>query len=38
MATIAENLYLLKSFADKAYSEPYYLKEFFTPAQKLKSD
>ncbi len=38
MATIAENLYLLKSFADKAYSEPFYLKEFFTPAQKLKSD
>jgi tRNA threonylcarbamoyladenosine biosynthesis protein TsaB len=38
MATIAENLYLLKSFADKAYSEPYYLKEFFTPAHKLKSD
>lgn len=38
MATIAEKLYLLKSFADKAYSEPYYLKEFFTPAQKLKSD
>jgi tRNA threonylcarbamoyladenosine biosynthesis protein TsaB len=38
MATIAEKLYLLKSFADKAYSEPYYLKEFFTPAHKLKSD
>lgn len=38
MATIAENLYLLKSFADKAYSEPFYLKEFFTPAHKLKSD
>jgi tRNA threonylcarbamoyladenosine biosynthesis protein TsaB len=38
MQTIAENMYLLKSFADKAYSEPFYLKEFFTPAQKLKSD
>lgn len=38
MQTIAENMYLLKSFADKAYSEPYYLKEFFTPASKLKSD
>ncbi len=38
MQTIAENLYLLKSFADKAYSEPFYLKEFFTPASKLKSD
>jgi tRNA threonylcarbamoyladenosine biosynthesis protein TsaB len=38
MATIAEKLYLLKSFADKAYSEPYYLKEFFTPPPKLKSD
>jgi tRNA threonylcarbamoyladenosine biosynthesis protein TsaB len=38
MGTIAEKLYLLKSFADKAYSEPYYLKEFFTTQQKLKSD
>ncbi len=38
MQTIAEKLYLLKSFADKAYSEPYYIKEFFTPASKLKSD
>jgi tRNA threonylcarbamoyladenosine biosynthesis protein TsaB len=38
MSTISEKLYLLKSFADKAYSEPYYLKEFFTPAGKLKSD
>jgi tRNA threonylcarbamoyladenosine biosynthesis protein TsaB len=38
MQTIAENMYLLKSFADKAYSEPYYIKEFFTPAAKLKSD
>ena len=38
MQTIAEKMYLLKSFADKAYSEPYYLKEFFTPAPKLKSD
>lgn len=38
MQTIAENMYLLKSFADKAYSEPYYIKEFFTPAPKLKSD
>jgi tRNA threonylcarbamoyladenosine biosynthesis protein TsaB len=38
MQTIAEKLYLLKSFADAAYSEPYYLKEFFTPVQKLKTD
>lgn len=38
MQTIAENMNLLKSFADKAYSEPYYLKEFFTPAQKIKSN
>lgn len=38
MITIAENCYRLKTFADKAYSEPYYLKEFFTPASKLKSD
>lgn len=38
MQTIAEKAYLLKSFADKAYSEPFYLKEFFTPAHKLKSD
>lgn len=38
MQTIAEKMYLLKSFADKAYSEPYYIKEFFTPASKLKSD
>lgn len=38
MQTIAENLYLLKSFADKAYSEPFYLKEFFTPVRNLKSD
>ncbi|MCE3281589.1 MAG: tsaB [Chitinophagaceae bacterium] len=38
MQTIAENLYLLKSFADLAYSEPFYLKEFFTPPQKLKTD
>lgn len=38
MQSIAEKMYLLKSFADKAYSEPYYLKEFFTTAQKIKSD
>ncbi len=38
MRTIAEKMYLLKSFADKAYSEPYYLKEFFTMPSKLKSD
>jgi tRNA threonylcarbamoyladenosine biosynthesis protein TsaB len=38
MQTIAENMYLLKSFADKAYSEPFYLKEFFTPAAKIKSN
>lgn len=38
MQTIAQNLYLLKSFADKAYSEPYYLKEFFTSTIKIKSD
>jgi tRNA threonylcarbamoyladenosine biosynthesis protein TsaB len=38
MITIAENAYLLKAFADKAYSEPYYLKEFFTPTHNLKSD
>lgn len=38
MQTIAEKMYLLKSFADKAYSEPFYIKEFFTPAAKLKSD
>ena len=38
MQTIAEKMYLLKSFADIAYSEPFYLKEFFTAAPKLKSD
>lgn len=38
MQTIAQKMYLLKSFADKAYSEPYYLKEFYTPASKIKSD
>jgi tRNA threonylcarbamoyladenosine biosynthesis protein TsaB len=38
MQTIAEKMYLLKSFADKAYSEPFYIKEFFTPAAKIKSD
>jgi tRNA threonylcarbamoyladenosine biosynthesis protein TsaB len=38
MSSISEKRYLLKSFADKAYSEPYYLKEFFTPAGKIKSD
>jgi tRNA threonylcarbamoyladenosine biosynthesis protein TsaB len=38
MQTIAQKMYLLKSFADKAYSEPFYLKEFFTPASNLKSD
>lgn len=38
MQTIAEKMYLLKSFADRAYSEPFYIKEFFTPASKLKSD
>jgi tRNA threonylcarbamoyladenosine biosynthesis protein TsaB len=38
MQTIAEELYLLKSFADKAYSEPYYLKEVFTTQQKIKTN
>jgi tRNA threonylcarbamoyladenosine biosynthesis protein TsaB len=38
MQTIAQKMYLLKSFADNAYSEPFYLKEFFTPASNLKSD
>ncbi|HEX6915067.1 MAG TPA: tRNA (adenosine(37)-N6)-threonylcarbamoyltransferase complex dimerization subunit type 1 TsaB, partial [Chitinophagaceae bacterium] len=38
MQAIAEHHYLLKSFADKAYSEPFYIKEFFSTASKLKSD
>lgn len=38
MSRISERHFMLKSFADKAYSEPFYLKEFFTPATKLKSD
>jgi len=29
MQSIAEKMYLLKSFADIAYSEPFYLKEFY---------
>jgi len=38
MQTIAENMYLLKTFADKAYSEPYYLKKFYKQAPKLQSE
>lgn len=38
MQSIAEHLYLLKAFADKAYSEPMYLKEFFTTQGKIKSN
>lgn len=38
MTRISEQHFLLKSFADKAYSEPFYLKEFFTPPSNLKSD
>ncbi len=38
MQTIAQNMYLLKTFTDTAYSEPFYLKEFYTCAPKLKSD
>lgn len=38
MQAFSEQLYERKSFADLAYSEPFYLKEFFTTAPKLKSD
>jgi tRNA threonylcarbamoyladenosine biosynthesis protein TsaB len=31
MVGLAENLFSLKAFTDLAYSEPYYVKEFFTP-------
>jgi tRNA threonylcarbamoyladenosine biosynthesis protein TsaB len=38
MQTIAEKLYSLKNFADVAYSEPFYLKEFYNTQPKLKCD
>lgn len=38
MQTIAENLYSLKHFAGLAYSEPFYLKEFYNTQVKIKSD
>lgn len=38
MTRISEKMNLLKSFADKAYSEPLYLKDFFTSQQKIKSN
>lgn len=38
MQAIAEKLYSLKNFADVAYSEPFYLKEFYNTQSKLKCD
>ncbi len=38
MQTIAEKLYSLKHFADLAYCEPFYLKEFYNTQSKIKSD
>jgi tRNA threonylcarbamoyladenosine biosynthesis protein TsaB len=38
MQTIAQKKYLSQSFADIAYSEPFYLKEFYNVGQKIKSD
>lgn len=34
MVALAEKAYQLNSFADLAYSEPFYLKEFFSPLPK----
>lgn len=34
MVTLAANAYTVRHFADIAYSEPFYLKEFFSPAPK----
>ena len=34
MIAIGENMYQQKEFAHLAYSEPYYIKEFFSPAPK----
>jgi len=38
MITTAEKMVQSALFADIAYSEPFYIKEFFTPLPKLKSD
>lgn len=34
MIALSEKMYLQKEFAHLAYSEPYYIKEFFSPAPK----
>ncbi|MDR0793006.1 MAG: tRNA (adenosine(37)-N6)-threonylcarbamoyltransferase complex dimerization subunit type 1 TsaB [Chitinophagaceae bacterium] len=34
VATLGQKAFLLKDFADLAYSEPYYFKEFYTPVKK----
>jgi len=34
MALLADNSFRKKEFADKAYSEPFYIKDFYTPGRK----